>query len=95
MPIEHAHRVGVVLEAFHELLDVLVEVRVERDVVHPLLELRARWQLAVDQQVSRLQERGALGELFDRVAAVLQDAALAVDVGDGAAAGRGVGEAGS
>src|SRR5690606_27042403 len=34
-----------------------------------------------------------LGQLLDRVAAVLQDAAVAVDVGDGAARGGGVGEA--
>ena len=37
-----------------------VEVRVERDVVHPWLELRTLRQLAVYQQVLHLQERRAL-----------------------------------
>ena len=51
-------------------------------------------QLAVDQQVGDLEEGGLLGQLLDGVAAVLQDALVAVDVGDGAAAGGGVDEAG-
>src|SRR5205807_4901044 len=50
-------------------------------------------QLAVQQQVRRLQERASLGELLDRVAAVTQDALVAVDEADGAAARRRVQEA--
>ncbi len=34
---EHAHRVGVVAEALHEVLDVLVHERVDRDLVDPAL----------------------------------------------------------
>ncbi len=38
---EHAHRVGVVAEALHEVLDVLVHERVDRDLVRPSsVELR-------------------------------------------------------
>ena len=37
---EHAHRVRVVAEALDELLDVLVQHRVLRDVARPVLELR-------------------------------------------------------
>jgi hypothetical protein len=55
--------------------------------VHPLVELGLVRQLTVQQQVGDLQERGALGQLLDRVAAVLEDPGVAVDVGDGAAAG--------
>ena len=51
-------------------------------------------QLPVDQQVADLQPRGVLRELVDGVAAVAQDARVAVDVGDGRAARRGVAEAG-
>ena len=41
---EHAHRVGVVVEALDEpLAHVLVDERVVRDVVHPRLVLRRRW----------------------------------------------------
>ena len=47
-------------------------------------------QLAVDDQVGRLDEGGVLGQLLDRIAAVAEDAGLAVDEGDGALAGAGV-----
>ncbi len=57
-------------------------------------QLRGRRQLAVDQQVADLGEGGLLGELLDRVAAVAQDALLAVDEGDRARAGAGVAVAG-
>ena len=88
---QHAHRVGVVAEALHEALDVLVHERVERDLVHPRVVLlglvgSSPWT----QQVGHLEVRRLLGQLLDRVAAVLQDALVAVDEGDGAAAGRGV-----
>ena len=52
---QHPHRVGVVAEPLHEVLDVLVHERVDRDLVHPLVQLRSRRQLAVDQQVGDLQ----------------------------------------
>ena len=59
-----------------------------------VVQLGRRRQVAVDQQVGDLQEAGVLGELLDRVAAVAQDARVAVDVGDGRRGGRGVHEAG-
>ena len=49
-------------------------------------------QLALEQQVGGLEEAGGLGELVDRVAAVAEDARVAVDVGDRAPAGGGVQE---
>ena len=39
---EHAHRVRVVAEALEELLDVLVEHRVQRDAMRPRLQLACR-----------------------------------------------------
>ena len=36
---EDAHRVRVVLEAFHQLLDVLVKHRVKRDLLRPFRQL--------------------------------------------------------
>jgi len=51
-------------------------------------------QRTVDEQVGDLEEVRLLGELLDGVPAVLQDALVAVDVGDRAAAGGGVDEAG-
>ena len=46
-------------------------------------------KLAVDQQVGDLEVARPLGELLDRVAAVLEDALLAVDVRDRGATRRG------
>ena len=85
---QHPHRVGVVAEALDELLDVLVDEGVVGDLEDPLVELLAGGQLAVDEEVGDLEVAGVLAELLDRIAAVLQHAGLAVDVGDRAAAGR-------
>ena len=89
---QHPHRVGVVAEALEELLQVLVDVGVVGDVEGPAVELGPGRQLAEDQQVGDLEEGRALAELLDRVAAVFEDAGVAVDVGDRGAAGGGVGE---
>ena len=88
---QHAHRVRVVVEAVDEpLAHVLVDERVAGDVALPLGQLRAVGQLTVEQQVGHLQVGALLGELLDRVAAVAQDAVVAVEVGDRALAGRGL-----
>ena len=89
---EHAHRMGVVGEALHELLDVLVHHGVHGDLVGPRLQLVGGRQLAEQDQIGGLEERALVGELLDRVAAIHQHALVAVDVGDLAAARRGVHE---
>ena len=53
---KHRHRVRVVPESFHEVLDVLVHVRVHRDVGHPLVVLGLRGELAVAQQPRDFEE---------------------------------------
>ncbi len=52
---QHPHRMGVVAEALHELLDVLVHHRVNLDVVLPHLEVLAVGQFALDDQVGGFQ----------------------------------------
>ena len=89
---QHPHRMGVVAEALHEALDVLVHVGVDRDLVLPLVVLLLGGELAVDEEVRDLEVGGVLGEVLDRVAAVLKDPGLAVDVRDLASAGRRVRE---
>ncbi len=89
---QHSHRVGVVAEALEELLEILVDEGVVGDVVDPAIELGPGRQLAEDQQVGDLEEGRLFAELLDRVAAVFEDAGVAVDVGDRGAAGGGVGE---
>ena len=79
---QHPHRMRVVAEALHEAADVLVHERVDRDLVRPLVELLLVRQLAVDQEIRHLEVRRVLGELLDRIPAVLQDAGLAVQIGD-------------
>ena len=91
---EHPHRVGVVAEGPHQLLDVLVDDRVVGDVVHPSLVLRPGGKLAVEDEVRRLQVVALLGQLLDRIAPIKKDALVPVDEGDLAAAGGGVGEGG-
>jgi hypothetical protein len=49
-------------------------------------------QLTVQQERRRLEERRVLGELLDGVAAVLEDALVAVDERDAARGGRRVHE---
>ena len=80
---EHAHRVGVVVEPIDEpLAHVLVDERVVGDLVGPRGELLLVGKFAVQQQVGDLEVRRVLGELLDRVAAVAQDAGVAVEIGD-------------
>ena len=82
---EDAHRVRVVLEAFHQLLDVLVQHRVQRDLLRPLLQLVVARQLAENDQIRGLEVGGLLRQLLDGIAAVLEHPFIAIDVGDAAA----------
>ena len=92
---QHPHGVGVVVEPLEEpLAHVLVDEGVHGDLALPDLELVTGRQLAVEEQVGDLEVGGLLGQLLDRVAAVAQDAGVAVQVGDGALAGRRRHEAG-
>ena len=81
---EHAHRVRVGREPVEQSLDALGRHLVRLDHVRPARELCSRGQLAVQQQVRGFEVRARLGELLDRIAAVAQDAAIAVDERDAA-----------
>ena len=89
---EHAHRMGVVLEPLHQLRDVRVQHRVERDVTRPLPVFCVGRQLAEENHVRGFEKITVLGQLFDWIAAVEEDALVAVDERDAAAAGGGVHE---
>ena len=81
---------GVLREPVEDPLELLMEEGVAADVVVPATELLVCRELAVDQQVGDLEEGGPLGELLDWVAAVAQDARLAVEEGDRAPRRRSV-----
>ena len=91
---EDAHRVGVVTEAFDELLDVLMDHGVMGDVPGPALHLRGGGQFAIDDQIGGFQIVNLFGNLLDRISPVAQDPLVPVDVGDIALAGSGVLESG-
>ena len=71
-----------------------MDIRVVRDLLFPLNGLGFVGELSVVEQVGDFEVRGVLGQLFDRVAAIAQDALVAVDEGDGRFRGRGVDESG-
>ena len=88
------HRMGVAAEALEEAAHLLVHHRVMGHAIVEIGLLRGGRQLAVEQQVAGLEEVAVLGELLDRVAAIEQDAFVAVDIGDLGLAAAGRGEAG-
>ena len=81
---------GVIREAVEEAAHLLVDQRVVRDVGDPRVQLLARWEVAVDQEVRHLEEAAPFRELLDGIAAVAEDASLAVKEGDGRQARAGV-----
>ena len=88
-----AHRVRVVAEGVDQLGQVLVDVGVNLYFALKAVQLVGRRQFPPENQVGHLEEGALLRQLLDGVAAVLQDAFGPVDIGDGAARVRRVGEA--
>jgi hypothetical protein len=88
------HRVGVATEAGEESAHLLVHHGVVRDAVIEIVLLGLGRQFAVQQKVADFEEIAVFGQLFDRIAAMQQNAFVAVDIGDLRFAGRGGGEAG-
>jgi hypothetical protein len=76
------HRMRIAAEAPVEIGDLLVQHGVPRERVVEDLELVLGRQVAVQQQVANLRKGRMLRPLLDPVAAVQQDALIAVDEGD-------------
>ena len=70
---------GVAAEALKEAAHLLVDHRVMNHAIVEVLLLRGGRQFAVEQQIAGLEEVAVLGQVFDRIAAVEQDAFVAVD----------------
>jgi hypothetical protein len=81
-PAHDRHRMRVAPEAAEEGGKLLVHHRMHGDGAVESLHLLLRRQFAVKQQVTHLQEIRMRRELVDRVAAVKQNAFVAVDEGD-------------
>ena len=84
-----------VAESLHEFLRGFVQHGVVCDVIHPLVQLLFRGEFTKHQQICDFQKCATLGEHFDGISAITQDALVAIDEGDGAFARRRVDEAGS
>src|SRR5579872_698800 len=80
----------VVAETLEKRFGRLMQHAVVRDEIHPGVQLGRSRELAVEEQVGHFEERAFLGEFFDRVSAIAQDASVAVDIGDLALTRRGV-----
>ena len=87
-----AHRVRILGHRIEQPGDPRRGDPVVVDRAGPRVELRGRWQFAVQQQIRGFQVRALLRQLFDGIAAIPQNALVAVDVADAAAAGGGVDE---
>ena len=83
----------VARKSVEEPFQVLMQQRVALDLVGELVQLFRGRQFPEYQQIADFDEVRLLGELLDRVAAIAQDARVAVDVGDGALGRGGVDEA--
>ena len=84
---------GIAAEPAIEHRQLLVNHRVTADGIGEFVEFFRLGQVAVEQEIGDLHEIGLFGQLVDRVAAVQQDALIAVDIGDRALARGGRGEA--
>src|SRR5262245_35777859 len=72
----------IVPESLEESFELLVDVRVVRDVVNELIVVRLRGELTMPQQVRHLEKRCLLRELFDGISAVTQNSLVPVDERD-------------
>ena len=70
---------GVVVKAVQKFFHRFVDEGVVRDVIGPVVQLRARGQLAMQNQICRFEIGALFSQFLDRVASVSQDAFVAVD----------------
>jgi hypothetical protein len=89
---QDAHGVSVVAESLDQLDQAVVEEEVPADAVLPPLQAFPARQLAVDQQIGDFKIGALLGQLLNRVATILQNALVAINVGNRALARGGVHE---
>src|SRR4029077_10894639 len=85
---------SVAPESLEKPRHLLVNHGVVDHAVIEILFLRGGRQLPVEQQVTGLKKVAVLGELLDGIAAIFQDARVAVDIGNLRLAARGGGETG-
>ena len=88
------HRMGVAAKTLEEPRHLLVNHGVMDHALVEIFLLRLGRQFAVQQQVAGFEEVAFFRQLLDRIAAVFQNAGVAVDIGDLGLAAAGGGKAG-
>ncbi|EEB79921.1 hypothetical protein GPB2148_3769 [marine gamma proteobacterium HTCC2148] len=78
----NGHRVGITTEAVEEMGQLFVDHGMAGDSADKRLFFFFRRKFAVKKQVAGLKIVGVLGQLFNGVAAVQQDAFAAIDIGN-------------
>jgi len=76
---EDRHRMRVAREAAEELAHFFVQHRVAENCAAERVELFLRGQFAVDQEVGNFEEIAVSRQVLDVIAAITQDAAVAVE----------------
>ncbi len=84
----------VAAEALEKPRKLLMHHRMAGDAMHPVGTLRRGRQFTVKQKIGGFEEVALFGELFDRIAAIQQNALVTVDIGNLGFAARRRGEAG-
>lgn len=69
-------------KSFEMVAHVFMKILILDEHVGELSKLLAIWQVSVDEEIRRLNERGTFGQFLDWNAAIAQDPLLAVDEGD-------------
>jgi len=70
---------GIVIKALQEILGLFVEHGVKGDLGNPILQLWLGGEFAKQKEIGNLEVSAILRELLDGVAAIAQDALIAVD----------------
>ena len=93
-PAQHRHRMGIAAETPVKGGELLVDHGVIGDRPVEVFLLRSHRQLAIEEEVADLQVIAMLDEILDGIAAMQQDASVAIDEGNPGLAAAGSRETG-
>ena len=75
----YRHRMRVATEAVEKARQLVMHHRVMFHQVAEFNALRSIWQFAVQQQIAYFQKIRFLGQLLDRISAVIQQSGIAIN----------------
>ena len=83
------HRVCIPAETAEELVELVVQHGMPANRPVEVFQLGSRGQFALQQEIANLDEGGLLGQLINRISAILQRTLVTIDIGDLAFAAAG------